>query len=56
MRYVLSTVIMDNQHPSTKVKVQRPSRKGVHYKRLIVEVVKVFIDKTIKIKIWSVLV
>ena len=34
---------MDNQHPSPKGKVQRPSRKGVHYKRLIVEVVKVFI-------------
>nr|DAS88516.1 MAG TPA: hypothetical protein [Bacteriophage sp.] len=46
---------MDNQHPSTKVKVQRPSREGVHYKRLVVEVVKVFI-KIIKIKIWSVLV
>ena len=36
---------MDNQHPSPKGKVQRPSREGVHYKRLIVEVVKVFISK-----------
>ena len=39
---------MDNQHPSPKGKVQRPSREGVHYKRLVVEVVKVFIEKNNK--------